>query len=185
MPQPMPAHPTPMDPTTPSSPTSSSVAAVIVAAGSGSRFGGAKQYSEVRGRRVLDWSIAAARSVCDWIAVVVPPGLADRDEPGADVVVAGGGSRSASVRAGLAAVPDDTRIIVVHDAARPLAHASLFASVVAEVRAGVSAAVPGIEVVDTLRLRAGGSPVEAREDLVAVQTPQAFDAAAAASGPRL
>ena len=50
---------------------------------------------------------------------------------GADRVVTGGATRAASVRAGLAAVPDDAAIIVVHDAARPLATDELFASVVA------------------------------------------------------
>lgn len=150
--------------------------AVLVAAGSGARYGGAKQYAEVGGRRVLDWSLAAARSVADGVVLVVGPDAADGSEPGADVVVAGGATRSASVRQGLAAVPAGVEVVVVHDAARPVAGADLFAAVVAAVRGGADAAVPGIPVVDSLRWRDGGA-VD-REALVAVQTPQAFAAAA-------
>lgn len=150
--------------------------AVVVAGGGGSRFGGAKQYVEVAGRRVLDWSLAAARTGAAGVVAVVPAADADRPLPGADVVVAGGASRSDSVRAGLAAVPDDAAVVVVHDAARPAAGADLFRAVVAAVRAGADAAVPGVAVVDSLRWRAGGA-VD-RDAVVAVQTPQAFAAAA-------
>ncbi len=149
---------------------------IVVAAGSGCRFGSAKQYEPLAGRRVLDWSLEAARSIADGVVLVVPDGRQTDEEPGADVVVVGGTTRSASVRAGLRAVPDDAGIVVVHDAARPLADAALFAAVVAAVRAGAEAAVPGAPVSDTLRAR-DGTPVD-RDSLVAVQTPQAFRAAA-------
>lgn len=152
------------------------VAAILVAAGSGRRFGGAKQYETLGDRRVLDWSIDAARSVCGSVVLVVAADRVDDHEPGVDVVVAGGDTRSASVRAGLAAVPTDTEIVVVHDAARPFATAGLFAAVVDAVRAGADAAVPGVPVVDTLRRVSGtGGPI-ARDEVVAVQTPQAFRA---------
>jgi 2-C-methyl-D-erythritol 4-phosphate cytidylyltransferase len=151
------------------------VAAIIVAAGAGHRFGGAKQFAELRGRRLLDWSISAARSTCATIVAVVPPDLVDRDRSAADVVVAGGATRSGSVRAGLAAVPDHVEVIVVHDAARPLAPPSLFRSVIDAVRAGADSAIPGVAVVDTLRRLDAGPPVD-RDALMAVQTPQAFDA---------
>jgi len=150
--------------------------AIVVAAGSGRRFGGAKQYEPLAGRRVLDWSLDAARTVADGVVVVVAPPHAADDEPAADAVVSGAGTRSGSVRAGLARVPDDAEVIVVHDGARPLADASLFAAVVEAVRAGADAALPGVPVNDTLRARAGG--VVDRDGLVAVQTPQAFRAAA-------
>ena len=153
-----------------------SVWTVVVAGGGGSRFGDAKQYVELAGRRVLDWSVAAARSVSDGVVAVVPE--ADVAEPveGADAVVAGGPTRSASVRNGLAAVPEAAGIVLVHDAARPAASPALFRSVVDAVRAGAVAVVPGIPVTDSLRRRRGGA-VD-REELVAVQTPQGFDAAA-------
>jgi len=150
--------------------------AVVVAAGTGSRFGDAKQYAPLAGRRVLDWSLAGARAVADGVVVVVPPGRASRAEPDADVTVPGGASRSASVRAGLAAVPEDAGIVIVHDGARPLASTALFREVVEAVAAGADAAVPGIPVTDTLRRRSGDT-LE-RSDLLAVQTPQAFRAAA-------
>jgi 2-C-methyl-D-erythritol 4-phosphate cytidylyltransferase len=146
--------------------------AIVVAAGSGSRYGGAKQYEPLCGRRVIDWSLAAASDAADGVVAVVAPG-AD-DEPAADHTVAGAETRAGSVRAGLAAVPDDAEVVVVHDAARPLASTALFAAVIDAVRDGADAALPGVPVVDTLRHR-DGSPVD-RDELVAVQTPQAFAA---------
>lgn len=154
---------------------------IVVAAGTGSRFGGAKQFEPLGGRRVLDWSLAAAASVADGIVVVTADGTGAAGAamasgaPGVPVsVVRGGDSRSASVRAGLAAVPSDADVIVVHDAARPLASADLFERVVLSVRDGADAVIPGIDVVDTIRRRSGG--VVDRDELVAVQTPQAFRA---------
>ncbi len=154
---------------------------MVVAAGRGTRFGGAKQYEVVAGRRVLDWALAAARTVSDGLVTVVSAEHAGQPEPLADRVVAGGATRSASVRAGLAAVPEDADVVVVHDAARPCATPELFAAVVAAVRAGASAAVPGLPVVDTVkRVDGDGVVVETldRTGLVAVQTPQAFAASA-------
>jgi len=151
---------------------------VVVAAGSGRRFGGAKQYEPLAGRRVLDWSLDASRQAAQGggVVLVVAAGHESAPEPGADVVVAGAGTRSGSVRAGLAAVPAACEVIVVHDGARPLADAALFARVIEAVRGGADAAVPGVPVDDTLRARRGG--VVDRDGLVAVQTPQAFRAAA-------
>jgi 2-C-methyl-D-erythritol 4-phosphate cytidylyltransferase len=149
---------------------------IVVAAGSGSRFGGAKQYEPLAGRRVLDWSLDAARAVADGVVLVVAPPHAGRPEPEADIVAAGAATRSGSVRAGLASVPPEAAVIVVHDGARPLAGAALFTAVVDAVRAGADAAVPGAPIDDTLRSRGGG--IVDRDRLVAVQTPQAFRAAA-------
>ena len=149
---------------------------IVVAAGQATRFGRPKQYEPLAGRRVIDWSLDAARSVASGVVVVVPPGAEARPEPGAERTVAGGATRSASVRAGLAAVPEDATVVLVHDAARPLASADLFARVVDAVRHGADAVVPVVAVADTLRRRAGG--VVDRDELVAVQTPQGFRAAA-------
>ncbi len=156
----------------------------MVAAGAGHRYGGRKQFEELAGRPVVAWSLAAARSVADGTVLVVPPGTGDHrglpaDEE-ADVVVPGGATRAASVRAGLAAVPEGAAIVVVHDAVRPLAPPSLFEAVVAPVRSGAArGVVPVVPVADTLKRVEEGvvrSTVD-REGLVAVQTPQAFDAA--------
>jgi 2-C-methyl-D-erythritol 4-phosphate cytidylyltransferase len=160
-----------------------SVWAVVVAAGSGTRFGGAKQYARLGDRPVLAWATAAAKGACDGVVLVVPPGdleHADVVGAGADVVVAGGATRSASVRSGLAAVPADADVIVVHDAARPLATTGLFAAAVLAVREGADGAVCAVAVSDTIK-RVDGERVTGtvwRGDLVAVQTPQAFAAAA-------
>ncbi len=152
---------------------------IVVAAGSGERFGGPKPYVGLGGRRVLDWSLADARSVADGVVLVVGTARLGDEEPDADVVVAGGTTRSGSVRCGLAAVPDSAELILVHDAARPLAGAALFATVVGVLRDGAEggpadAVVPGRDVVDTLRRVAGGT-VD-RTGVVAVQTPQGFRA---------
>jgi 2-C-methyl-D-erythritol 4-phosphate cytidylyltransferase len=97
----------------------------------------------------------------------------------ADAVVVGGATRAASVRAGLDAVPDDAEVIVVHDAARPLARSSLYRAVVDAIVPGVDAAVPGLPVTDTVKQVAGDRVVSTpdRSQLVVVQTPQAFRAA--------
>ena len=116
---------------------------IVVAAGSGRRFGGAKQYEPLAGRRVLDWSLDAARTVADGVVLVVADDHAGDAEPAADAVVAGAATRSGSVRAGLAAVPASAEVVVVHDAARPLADAALFAAVVEAVRSGADAAAAG------------------------------------------
>ena len=158
---------------------------VVVAAGSGARFGSAKQYEQLGDRRLLDWALADAASVArqapsGGVVLVVPPDRAGDPEPTVDRVVAGGATRSDSVRAGLVAVPAAADIVVVHDAARPFAGVELFERVVAAVRAGADAAIPGVEVVDTIKRVAHRQVVETvdRSDLVAVQTPQAFRAAA-------
>lgn len=155
---------------------------IVVAAGSGSRFGGSmpKQFVEVAGRRVVDWSVAAAAAVSAGIVVVVPTGSAI-DVLAAEVAcqltsVNGGESRSASVRCGLEAVPASAEIILVHDAARPVASVDLFTRVVDAVKAGADGVVPVVDVVDTIQ-DVDGSVVD-RSRLRAVQTPQGFTAVA-------
>jgi 2-C-methyl-D-erythritol 4-phosphate cytidylyltransferase len=155
--------------------------AVVVAAGRGERFGAPKQYEALGGRRVLDWALAAARDRAEGVVLVVPPDRAGDGEPGATAVVPGGATRSGSVRAGLAAVPPEADVVLVHDAARPLAPAELFDAVLDAVAAGADAAVPGLPVTDTVkRVAADGRVLETldRSSLVVVQTPQAFRAAA-------
>ena len=159
----------------PSTPSSAPVWTVVVAGGGGTRFGSPKQYVELAGRRVVDWSVAAARSVSDGVVLVVPAEDVGELVDGADAVVAGGTTRAGSVRNGLAAVPADAGVILVHDAARPAASPALFRAVVDAVRGGARAVVPGVDVTDSLRRRNGGA-VD-RDELVAVQTPQGFDAA--------
>ncbi len=158
---------------------------IVVAAGAGNRFGGAKQFAVLAGRAVVDWSLAAARAASDGVVLVLPADgkpagtdLGAAARRGADVAVAGGATRAASVRAGLHVVPPNAHVVVVHDAARPLASPVLFRAVVDAVSDGADGAVPVVPVTDTLKRVAGGV-VEGTVDragLVAVQTPQAFRA---------
>jgi 2-C-methyl-D-erythritol 4-phosphate cytidylyltransferase len=144
---------------------------------------------------VAAWSVAAARTVADGVVLVVPddaghdpeqgatePGATESGPMswGADRTVTGGESRADSVRAGLDAVPDEATVIVVHDAARPLAPPSLFAAVVEAVLVdGAPCAIPVLPVADTLKRAADGVILATidRDGLVTVQTPQAFSAA--------
>jgi 2-C-methyl-D-erythritol 4-phosphate cytidylyltransferase len=152
----------------------------VVGGGSGRRFGLLKQYEALGDARVIDWSRRVAAAASDGVVVVVPAEDAEREQ-----AVAGGDSRSASVRAGLAAVPDEATIVCVHDAARPFATADLFERVIGAVADGADTAIPGIEVTDTIKVVASDgegivSVIDTpdRATLVAVQTPQAFRASA-------
>ncbi|MEZ5246471.1 MAG: IspD/TarI family cytidylyltransferase [Acidimicrobiales bacterium] len=160
--------------------TTGSVWTVVVAAGSGTRFGGPKQFLDLDGVRVVDRSIATAARHSDGIVLVTP------SEPVPDVVavtgpagvefhsVSGADTRAGSVRRGLTAVPTDAAVILVHDAARPLASDAVYERVIAAVRSGADAVAPVVPVTDTLRRRVGG--VVDRDDVIAVQTPQGFSA---------
>jgi 2-C-methyl-D-erythritol 4-phosphate cytidylyltransferase len=147
---------------------------VVVAGGTGQRFGRPKQYELLNGRSVLEHSVQMARSMSDGVVVVLP--AVDAGAPG---TVAGGSTRSESVRNGLAAIPASAAIVCVHDAARPFASADIYAAVVATVRAGADGAIPGVPVTDTIKVVGAGGVVVSTPDrasLVAVQTPQAFRA---------
>ncbi len=149
------------------------VCGIVVAGGSGVRYGRRKQLDLLQGRRVLDWSVDCLRSTCRSIVVVVPPDLVDSVDLGTSVlVVAGGETRSDSVRAGLEAVAPDTTHVLVHDAARPLASHTLVRRVVDALEEGAVGVVPVVPVTDSLRT-VYGRPID-RSELVAVQTPQGF-----------
>jgi 2-C-methyl-D-erythritol 4-phosphate cytidylyltransferase len=153
---------------------------VVVAGGSGQRFGTLKQFALLAERPVVAWAVEACRSSSSGVVLVVPPGLAASESHGADMVVEGGATRTASVGRGLAAVPESAEVIIVHDAARPLASAALFREVIAVVTSGdADGAIPGLPVSDTIKVVDGTQTVTAtldRATLVAVQTPQAFAA---------
>ena len=147
---------------------------IVVAAGSGTRFGSPKQFALITERRIVDWAVETARIASDGVVVVLPADQAQREGG-----VAGGATRSASVRCGLAAVPKDATIICVHDAARPFASEYLFDEVIDSVCTGADGAVPGLPVVDTIKFIDAAKVIKStpdRNQLVAVQTPQAFRA---------
>ncbi|HYV60935.1 MAG TPA: 2-C-methyl-D-erythritol 4-phosphate cytidylyltransferase [Acidimicrobiia bacterium] len=154
-----------------------STSGIVVAAGSGTRFGVPKQFENVAGARLVDRAVEAAALACDEVVVVLPVGVA-WDGRHVAAAVPGGSTRSASVRAGLDVVAAAATVVVVHDAARPLAPPSLFECVIAAVRSGADAAVPGLPIPDTVKRVDGDDVVEtvARDALVTAQTPQAFRA---------
>ena len=153
---------------------------IVVAGGSGRRFGRLKQFALLGDRPVLDWAVEACRPRSAGVVLVLPAGHDDPAKHGADAVVAGGATRADSVRAGIAAVPDEAEVIVVHDAARPLASPALFEAVIEAVtHGGADGAVPGIALRDTIKAVDESGHVTStldRSALVAVQTPQAFRA---------
>lgn len=153
-------------------------AAIIVAAGEGSRAGSAipKQFLPLAGKPAVAWSAEALLGGgMQAVVVAAPPNRLDacRSALGAlpAKVVAGGASRTASVRAALASL-DHAEIILVHDAARPGLRPALVRELAARIEAGAVAAAPAIPVSDALRRQDGGE-VE-RAGLMQVQTPQAF-----------
>jgi 2-C-methyl-D-erythritol 4-phosphate cytidylyltransferase len=148
---------------------------IVLAAGTGERFGDLKQFSRLGDTRLVDHSIRRAAAACEAVVLVLPPGVEWDGDPVA-AVVPGGPTRITSARAGLEAVQTSARIVVVHDAAHPLASGTLFERVIEAVRQGADAAVPAVPTRDTIMRFSGGRVAETveREGLMIVQTPQAF-----------
>jgi 2-C-methyl-D-erythritol 4-phosphate cytidylyltransferase/2-C-methyl-D-erythritol 2,4-cyclodiphosphate synthase len=162
---------------------------VIPAAGAGSRFGGEtpKQFLPLSGVTVLRRSVlaAAAAQEIEAIAVAAPAELLERAREETRgiakvaVVVAGGATRVESVSNALSALGGDPEVVVVHDAARPLASPALFSRTIASAAAH-GGAIAAVRLDDTIkRAAADGKVLETvpREGLWRVQTPQAFRAA--------
>jgi 2-C-methyl-D-erythritol 4-phosphate cytidylyltransferase len=153
--------------------------ALLVAAGSGERLGAGrpKAFVELAGRPMLAWSLDALRAAgIAEIVVALPPG---HDAPDGCVGVAGGETRSQSVRAALAAAPPDADVIV-HDAARPLVTPEHFRAALAAL-ADADCAIAAAPVTDTVKEAGPDRLVTATLDrtrLWAIQTPQAFRRAA-------
>jgi len=163
------------------------VAALVVAAGSGQRFGGAlpKQFQPLLGRPVLRHTLAAFADHpgVSRIFTVVHPDfetVARQAAQGLEATfVRGGDSRQESVRLGLEAMSEENPdIVLIHDGVRPLVSGRLIAAVRTLSGTGV-AALPALRVVDTLkRIDRLGCRTENREDLYRAQTPQGFPYAA-------
>ncbi|TMK69641.1 MAG: 2-C-methyl-D-erythritol 4-phosphate cytidylyltransferase [Actinobacteria bacterium] len=165
-----------------------SVWAVLAAAGSGERLGADRPKAFVRlGDRVLLAESLERLDASEWIdeiVVAAPPGWEEpailvAEEIGCSKVsacVAGGPSRGESVRNALAEVPDDAAVVVVHDAARPFVDDEVIGRVVGALNEGWDGAVPVLPVSDTVKRVDGDRVVETlrRDELRAVQTPQAF-----------
>jgi 2-C-methyl-D-erythritol 4-phosphate cytidylyltransferase/2-C-methyl-D-erythritol 2,4-cyclodiphosphate synthase len=157
-------------------------AAIIVAAGRGTRAGGElpKQWQQLHGRTVASYALAAFANhpaVAQLILVLHPDDIGTdlwpRDP--AATVVAGGATRAASVQAGLAAASPDTRRVLIHDAARPLVTADVIDRVLAALDTHLGAA-PAVAVTDTLWHGDADqvTGVQDRAGLFRAQTPQGF-----------
>jgi 2-C-methyl-D-erythritol 4-phosphate cytidylyltransferase len=160
-----------------------STVAVVPAAGSGERLGAGrpKAFVHLGGRTLLERTLAGLgdSGAVDAVVVAVPPDRTDEAKlilGGAAVVVAGGPSRTESVRRALAAV-GNPELVLVHDAARALTPPALIARVVTALRDGHPAVVPALPVADTIKAVDANGVVIATPDrtgLRAVQTPQGF-----------
>ena len=153
-----------------------SVVGIVPAGGYGERLGaeGPKAFVVLAGRPLLDWAVEVLREACDRVVVAVPSGYEDEGEGR----VAGGDSRSASVRNALAAAPE-AELAVVHDAARPLASRRLVERCLAALEPGVDGAIAAARMTDTVKEAAPDGRVLRTLDrsmLWAIQTPQAFRA---------
>jgi 2-C-methyl-D-erythritol 4-phosphate cytidylyltransferase len=155
---------------------------IVAAAGSGLRLGAdrPKALVALAGRPLVGWAVDALRTggVAD-VVVAVP--AAEREAFAAALpgvrLVDGGASRTASVRAALAAVGEGFDAVLVHDAARPLTPPDVVARVLAALAAGARAVVPVLPVTDTTVIVDDAGTVSGalpREPLRRVQTPQGF-----------
>lgn len=165
-----------------------SVWAVLAAAGRGERLGSdrPKAFARLGGRPLLAESLERLEG-SDWIDQIVIAAPPDWEEPSILVAeeiaatkvssaVRGGDSRSESVRLALAEVPEDAAVVLVHDAARPLLPDEVIERVLGPLSEGWEGVVPALRVSDTVKRVEGDRVLETlrRDDLVAVQTPQAF-----------
>ena len=165
-----------------------SVWAVLAAAGRGERLGSdrPKAFARLGGRPLLAESLERLEE-SGWIDAIVIAAPPDWEEPSILVAeeiaatkvssaVTGGESRSESVRLALEEVPKEAAVVLVHDAARPLLPEEVIERVLAPLSEGWDGVVPAVPLADTVKRVDGDRVVETlpRDDLVAVQTPQAF-----------
>ena len=165
-----------------------SVWAVLAAAGRGERLGSdrPKAFARLGGRPLLAESLERLDN-SGWIDAIVIAAPPDWEEPSILVAeeiaatkvssaVTGGESRYESVRLALDEVPDEVAVVLVHDAARPLLSEDVIERVLAPLSEGWDGVVPAVPLADTVKRVDADRVVEtlSRDDLVAVQTPQAF-----------
>ena len=162
--------------TSPDAASETVVAAIVLAAGLGTRFGGAEVLRARSGvERIVDRAIDLVRPFCRDVVVVLPPGHRWEGDP-ISAVATGGPTRTESLRAALPLLRADVDVVVAHDCVRPLASADQVEAVIAAVLAGADAAIPAWESPDTLkRLREDGSIEHlGREGILVAQSPMAY-----------
>jgi 2-C-methyl-D-erythritol 4-phosphate cytidylyltransferase len=159
---------------------------IVPAAGRGERLGAGhpKALRPLAGEPLLVHAVraAVASGTVDTVVVAAPADRIDEvrslltGEVGRLAVVAGGESRRTSVAAALRSMPDDVDVVLVHDAARCLTPAPVFAAVMAAISAGAEAAIPTVLIADTVKRVSGEIVIDTpdRAALRVVQTPQGF-----------
>ena len=164
----MPASPSPLPPHT---------AIILVAAGVGARFGGDKLWVDLGGRPLVSWSLRHLLDTQPDHLVLVHQGNAaafEQLDPRDFTCVQGGATRRESVLAGLAALPEETAYVLIHDAARPGVSAGV-ALAVAQALQTAPAALPVLPIADTIKQDLAGTITTLdRSTLHAAQTPQGF-----------
>jgi len=167
-----------------------SVWAILAAAGSGERLGldRPKAFAPLNDRPLVAEPLERL-DASEWVEGIVIAAPPEWEEPCILVAeevaagkvakaVTGGETRSESVRAALAEVPEDATIVLVHDAARPLITNEVIERVITALEPGWDGAVPTLSIADTVKRVDGEAIAETldRASLVTAQTPQAFDA---------
>lgn len=173
---------------------SADVWAMVLAAGGGTRFGAPKQFLDLGGVSLLDRTLMTLAPHCDGIVVALPKEAVGGNRPwqppqlGVPLIgVPGGAQRADSVRAALTRIPAQAGVVVVADAAHPLASHTLVRSVIEAVLVGADGALPGLPLTEVLAdidadgVRRAGlprAPEPPASTRVLVQTPHAFEAGA-------
>ena len=167
-----------------------SVWAILAAAGTGERLGldRPKAFAPLNDRPLVAEPLERL-DASEWVEGIVIAAPPEWEEPCILVAeevaagkvakaVTGGETRSESVRAALAEVPEDANVVLVHDAARPLVTNEVIERVIRALEPGWDGAVPTLSIADTVKRVDGEAIAETldRTGLVTAQTPQAFDA---------
>ena len=165
------------------------LAVIVVAAGRGERLKASapKAFVEINGRTILEHSLSPLSHLADLAQVVIAAPsthLVEATEIAGAVlntdatldVVAGGETRQQSIANALAVLSDDIELVLVHDAARAFASASLFERVASAVRSTRASVIPALEIADTIKRVSGDAVLETvdRSSLRSAQTPQGF-----------
>jgi 2-C-methyl-D-erythritol 4-phosphate cytidylyltransferase len=151
------------------------VAAVVLAAGEGARFGRAKYDLMLGGTRLVDRAVELVRPFCRDLIVVLPAGRA-WDGVAVSAVSEGGASRTESLRTALGQLGPDVDVVVTHDCVRPLATPGHVAAAIDAVLGGADAAIAAWQPPDPVkRLRSDGSIEHlGRDELLIAQSPSAY-----------
>lgn len=164
----------------------SRVSVIVLAAGSGKRFGDRKQFLELTpGVRLVDAAVDSALTAAEHVILVLP---SDHTWQGREVAatVVGGATRLESVRSGLTALHEDSDVVIVHDAAHPLAPNETFTHLLQAIGAGADAAVPILPVGEVVKRRSedGRLRTVGRDGLGLAQIPMAFTSSALVAAHR-